>query len=365
METSCLDPQVPSNPQASGPFTTFWIIVTRSHFSKQLPKIIKYLFQFDITVARTHSEEKILERGQFSLRTRKKRTEEMKNSIKTIFFLTLFALLLMAVGGWLGGQQGLILGFGFSLFTNALAYWFSDKIVLAMYRATPVSENHPLFETVRQLAHRAHLPVPRVYLLPIEGFNAFATGRNPKHAAVAITQGLYDQLNQQELEGVIAHELAHIKNYDTLIMVIAATLASTLMFLINMAKWAAIFGVGRQGDDRGPGFLEILALSIIGPIAALMIQSAISRSREFIADAAGSKMAGGPHGLANALVKLERLNRRIPHDTASPQTAHLFIVNPLSSNLLIKLFSTHPPVQERIRALVGETQARAMFGAMR
>lgn len=283
----------------------------------------------------------------------------MGNRLKTGFFLTLFAVLLMAVGSWLGGQQGLIIAFVFSILINAVTYWFSDKIVLKMYHAQPISESHPLYETVRNLAQRANLPTPRVYVLPVNGYNAFATGRNPNHAAVAITKGLYESLRQDELEGVLAHELAHIKNRDTLIMVIAATMASTLMFMISMAKWAAIFGIGRSSDRNGPGLLEIIALSIIGPLVAILIQAAISRSREYIADKTGAKIAGSPYGLAKALAKLERFNKRVPQDQANPQTAHLFIVNPLSSGLFIKLFGTHPPVQDRIKALLGEEQARA------
>ncbi len=284
----------------------------------------------------------------------------MKNRFKTIIYLTLFMGILMLVGGWLGGQMGLIMAFVFALVTNFSAYWFSDKIVLRMHRAQPVNPEHPLYEMVKRLSDRARIPTPKVYLLPIPGYNAFATGRNPSHAAVAVTQGLYESLNEDELEGVVAHELAHIKHYDTLIMMVAATLASTLMFVINMAKWAAIFGIGRA-DDEGPGLLEVLALTIIGPLVALLIQSAISRSREFLADGGAAKITGSPYGLARALAKLERFNEQSHGTLTSPQTAHLFIVNPLfGNNVVTKLFCTHPPIQARIETLLGKEQARTI-----
>jgi heat shock protein HtpX len=288
----------------------------------------------------------------------------MKNRVKTVFFLTLFAVVLMAVGGWLGGQTGLIFAFAFSLLTNAFAYWFSDKIVLKMYKAQPVDTSHPLYETVRRLATRAGLPTPKVHLLNTPGHNAFATGRNPQHASVAITKSLLEILSQEELEGVMAHELGHIKNYDTLIMVVAATMASTLMFIVNMAKWGAIFGMAGRGE-RGPNLFHVIAMSIIGPMVALMIQAAISRSREFLADETGAKIAGSPHGLARALAKLERANQFVKAPQASPQTAHLFIVNPLIGSSFVKLFGTHPPIEERIQALLGQSQARNLYTEMR
>lgn len=284
----------------------------------------------------------------------------MKNKMKTAFLLTLFAAVLMFAGAQLGGESGLIIAFAIAIVTNLFAYWFSDKIVLAMYRAQPVNVGQPLYETVKRLAQRAQIPTPKVYILPGPGYNAFATGRNPSHASVAVTQGLHELLNQEELEGVIAHELGHVRNYDTLIMVVAATMASTLMFLVNMAKWAAIFG-GSNRDNRDHGWAYILAMSIMGPLVALLIQSAISRSREFLADETGARIAGSPHGLARALAKLERSNHMMGAPHASPQTAHLFIVNPLSGATLLKLFSTHPPIKARITALLGPTQARALY----
>ena len=237
---------------------------------------------------------------------------------------------------------------------NAISYWYSDKIVLGMYRARPVSETEApgLYSTIRRLAQRARLPMPRLYLLPAETPNAFATGRDPQHAALAVTQGLLRLLDQRELEGVLAHELAHVKNRDTLTMTVTATIASAIMFLANMAQWAALWGgFARDDDDEGGGLLGLLIAAFVAPLAATLVQLAISRSREFAADATGAQIAGTPLGLADALEKLAYAAERIPAEVV-PATAHMFIVNPLRGRQwFITLFSTHPPLEERVRRL--------------
>jgi heat shock protein HtpX len=238
---------------------------------------------------------------------------------------------------------------------NFFSYWFSDKMVLAMYRAQPVDEASApeLFAMVRNLATRAQIPMPRVYIIPTDTPNAFATGRNPEHAAVAATEGIMRILNREELEGVIAHELSHVKNRDTLIMTIAAALAGAITYLAHMAQWAAIFGGSRRDSEEeggGGGVIGALALAILAPIAAMLVQLAISRSREFHADETGARIAGKPWGLASALEKLEQASKVIPMD-ATPATAHLFIVNPLSGSMLRSLFSTHPSTEERVARL--------------
>jgi len=277
----------------------------------------------------------------------------MSNVFKTAILLGALTALLVLIGGALGGQQGMIVAFLFALAMNFASYWFSDKLVLAMYRAKPVEEAEApgLYRVVRTLATRAGIPMPRVYLIPSETPNAFATGRNPQHAAVAVTEGIMRVLDEQELEGVLAHELAHVKNRDVLIATIAATLAGAITYLAHMAQWAAIFG-GRRGEEEeegGSAFGAIL-MAILAPIAAMLIQLAVSRAREYQADATGARLAGRPWGLASALGKLHTASQVVPME-ASPATAHLFIVNPLSGGSWLTLFSTHPPIEERIARL--------------
>lgn len=273
------------------------------------------------------------------------------NQIKTIFLMTILTILLILAGGALGGQQGMLMAFVFALLMNGGSYWFSDKIALSMSRAQPISpqDNPGLYELIERLTTDARLPMPRVYLIPSAQPNAFATGRNPEHSAVAVTSGLLHLLNREELEGVIAHELAHIKNRDILISTLAAVMAGVITTLANWAQWALMFGgIGRDDDDGGG--LAALPLIILGPIAALLVQMAVSRSREYLADETGAHIAGSPDGLAQALLKLERASSVIPMEV-NPAASHLFIVNPLSAQRLISLFSTHPPIQERVRRL--------------
>jgi heat shock protein HtpX len=248
----------------------------------------------------------------------------------------------------LGGPQGLMFGLIFAVITNFGSYWFSDKIVLAMYRAKQVGPEHPLSRVVAELAQRAGLPMPKVYIIPDMSPNAFATGRNPEHAAVAATEGLLRILDERELAGVVAHELAHVKNRDILTSSIAATLAATIMFAGRAALW---FGAGRSNDREGQNPVALIAMMILGPIAAMIIQAAISRSREFAADADAARIVGEPNGLVGALQKLEATSKRVPMD-ANPATAHMFIVKPFSAGGLFALFSTHPPTERRIKALL-------------
>ena len=283
----------------------------------------------------------------------------MSNTLKTGALLGLLTGLLILIGGYFGGNQGMGIAFVMAFLMNFGAYWFSDRIVLAMYRAQPVSEAEApeLHRIVQGLALRANMPMPRLYILPTEAPNAFATGRDPEHAAVAATQGILRILNEEELEGVLAHELAHVRNRDTLISTIAATLAGVIMMLARMAMWMPFFGGGgsRNDENRGGGALGFLFLAILAPIAATLIQLAISRSREFQADESGARLTHKPYALASALQKLEVGADRLPMEAASPATSHLFIVNPLRGGAMFKLFSTHPPVEERIarlRALV-------------
>jgi heat shock protein HtpX len=277
----------------------------------------------------------------------------MNNTVKTALLLGALTGLLMLIGGLIGGKGGVYIAFIFAMILNFGSYWFSDKIVLKMYHAQEVSESsaRDLFNIVRNLALKAQLPMPRVYIIPEETPNAFATGRNEKHAVVAVTEGIMKILNKEELEGVIAHELSHIKNRDMLIGSIAATLAGAIVMLAHMAQWAAIFGGVRSDDeDSGGGIIGLIAMAILAPIAAALIQMAISRSREYLADASGAGITKNPYGLAGALEKLSRASQIIPLD-AKPSTAHLFIVNPLSGKLLMNLFSTHPPLEDRIARL--------------
>ena len=279
----------------------------------------------------------------------------MSNFFKTAFLLTALTCLVVLIGGAIGGQQGMLIAFIFAAGMNFFSYWFSDRIVLSMYRAQPVDEASApdLYRIVRGLATRAGIPMPRVYIIPDDTPNAFATGRSPEHAAVAVTEGIMRTLDDNELEGVIAHELSHVRNRDTLTMTVAATLAGVITYLAHMAQWAAIFGGGRRSDDEdsgGGGLIAALAMAILAPIAAMLVQMAISRTREFQADASGAHLAGRPWGLAKALEKLEMAAKIAPMQ-ATPATAHMFIVNPLRGDGLASLFSTHPPTQERIARL--------------
>ena len=275
------------------------------------------------------------------------------NTIKTTFLLTCLTLLLVAMGSAIGGQSGMIIAFLIAGGMNFFSYWYSDKIVLKMYKAREVSETESpsLYRMVRRLAQQANMPMPKVYIIPSEGPNAFATGRNPHHAAVAATEGIMRLLSEDELEGVMAHELAHVQNRDTLISTIAATFAGAISMLGSMLQWAAIFGGGRGDDDEGGGLLGSLALAFIAPMAAMLIQMAVSRSREYLADAAGAKICGKPLALASALNKLQMGAQAVPLKEATPSTSHMFIVNPLTGTTMMKLFSTHPPMEERIARL--------------
>jgi heat shock protein HtpX len=276
----------------------------------------------------------------------------MYNTLKTGLLLVVLAAILMAIGGAIGGRSGLTIALMFALVMNFFSYWFSDRIVLMMTGAQEVSEAEApqLFGTIRRLVQRAQLPMPRVYHIASPMPNAFATGRNPQHAAVAVTDGLLRLLDQREVEGVLAHELAHVKNRDTLTMTVTATIASAVMYLAHMAQWAAFFGgFSRDDEERGGGF-GLLVAALVAPLAATLVQMAISRSREYAADATGAAITGAPDGLANALEKLAYAAERVPADL-TPATAHLFIVNPLRGQHFATLFSTHPPIAERIQRL--------------
>jgi len=263
--------------------------------------------------------------------------------------------LLMLLGGAVAGEQGVIIAFIIAMGMNVFSYWFSDSLVLKMYRAQEVSaaDAPELYDIVQRLADRAELPMPRVYIIPTDTPNAFATGRNPSHAVVAVTKGIMRMLSRDELEGVLGHELAHVKHRDILIQTVAATFASAISFLAYMARWGAIFGLGGGDDDEGGGILGLLVMAIVAPLAAMVIQMAISRSREYMADATGAKISGQPLSLANALQKISRGVQRAPmRSTPSHNaTAHLFIVTPLSGGGLGSLFSTHPSTEERIARL--------------
>lgn len=276
----------------------------------------------------------------------------MGNSIKTVLLLGALTGLLIFIGGAIGGRGGMYIAFIFAVILNFGSYWFSDKIVLKMYKAQEVSESTApeLYGIVRNLAQKAQLPMPRVYIIPGETPNAFATGRNANHAVVAVTAGIMRILNKEEIEGVISHELSHIKNGDMLISSIAATIAGAIGMLASMAQWAAIFGGGRSDDDDHGGIIGLIAMAIFAPLAAAVIQMSISRSREYLADASGANITKNPYGLASALEKLSRASQAIPMD-ANPSTAHLFIVNPLTGKSLMNLFSTHPPLEDRIARL--------------
>jgi heat shock protein HtpX len=276
------------------------------------------------------------------------------NRIKTTLLLSLLTILMVFMGSALGGTTGMVFAFLMACAMNFFSYWFSDKIVLKMYGAREISEHdHPAFYgMVRHLAVRAGLPMPRVYIIPSESPNAFATGRNPEHAAVAATEGILRILTPEELEGVMAHELAHVRNRDILVGTIAATFAGAISMIGSMLQWGAILGTGRGNDEEGAGgMIGSLAMAIIAPIAAMLIQMAVSRSREYLADESGARICGNPHALANALRKLHSASHMLPMTEARPATAHMFIVNPLTGGGLFSLFSTHPPMEERIARL--------------
>jgi heat shock protein HtpX len=272
----------------------------------------------------------------------------MPNGLKTAMLLGLLSGVLLFIGELVGGADGLVLFFGIAVVMNFVSYWFSDKIVLRMYHAKQVGPDHPLHRMVARLTQRAGLPMPKVYIIPDQSPNAFATGRNPSHASVAATEGILQALSESELEGVMAHELAHVKHRDILISSVAATIAAAII----MASRSLMFFGGRHDDDEGGNPIAMLAMIILAPIAAMLIQAAISRSREFSADAGGAAITGNPHGLANALRKIDALARRVPLD-ANPATAHMFIIKPFSGGGLLSMFATHPPTEQRIAALIG------------
>jgi heat shock protein HtpX len=275
----------------------------------------------------------------------------MPNGLKTALLLGLLSGMLLLIGDLLGGQNGIVIAFIFAAVMNLGSYWFSDKIVLRMYRAQQVGPEHPLYRMTERLAQRAGLQMPKVYIIPDPSPNAFATGRNPNHAAVAATQGIMQALSEHELEGVIAHELAHVKHRDILISSVAATIAAAIMMVARMGMYAGMFGGGRDDRDGGSNPIALIAMIFLAPLAAGLIQAAISRSREFSADAGGARIAGTPYGLADALRKIDAYSKRVPLD-ANPATAHMFIVKPFSGAGLMALFSTHPPTEARIRALL-------------
>jgi heat shock protein HtpX len=273
------------------------------------------------------------------------------NNIKTLVLLVLLTLIFVWAGAAFGGKQGMTIAFCMAFIMNIFAYWFSDKIVLRMYGAREVTESEApeLFGIVRRLSQKAQIPMPKVYIMEQDQPNAFATGRNPSHAAVAVTTGILRLLSPEELGGVIGHELSHITHRDILISTITATIAGAISYIAQMAQWAAIFG-RRGDDDEGGSPIAALAMMIVGPIAAFVVQMAISRSREYFADEEGARLSGNPRYLANALRKLNSASQKIPMD-ANPATSHMFIVNPLSGGAILKLFSTHPPIEERIERL--------------
>jgi len=278
----------------------------------------------------------------------------MGNHIKTVFLLTAMTGLFLVLGYTLGGESGMIIALVIALAMNFFSYWHSHTIVLKMYRAQPLDRSRApeLHDTVARLAQRAGLPMPTLYVIPQDAPNAFATGRDPEHGVVAVTEGLLRLMNQEELEGVLAHELGHIKNRDILISTIVATLAGAIMFVASMARFSAFFG-GRDNREGGLGFVGVIAMSILAPMAAMVVQMAVSRSREYLADATAAQITGQPQGLASALAKLGEYTRRGATVNANPSTAHMFIVNPLSGRQFTNLFSTHPPLEERIKRLSG------------
>ncbi|MGA9177213.1 MAG: zinc metalloprotease HtpX [Desulfobacterales bacterium] len=286
----------------------------------------------------------------------------MGNQIRTTVLLTLMMVFFMFIGNLLGGRQGLIIAFFFAAGMNFFSYWYSDKIVLRMYNAREATPGQApeLYSLVQDLANRAGLPTPRVYIIPKDSPNAFATGRNPENAVIAVTEGLLKIMNHDELAGVLGHELAHVNHRDILIGSIAATMAGAIMMLASIARWSAIFGVGSDNNE-GMGGFGLIIMSILAPIAAVLIQTAISRSREYMADASGARYAQNNEGLASALEKLGSYSGKRPMD-ANPSTAHMFIVNPLSGQKMTRLFSTHPPLNDRIARLRGFQTPKASSG---
>jgi heat shock protein HtpX len=283
----------------------------------------------------------------------------MGNTLKTGLLLAVLTAIFLLIGDAVGGQNGMVMAFGLAVLMNFGAYWFSDKIVLRMYGAREVTEADApqLHGVVRRLSLAAGLPMPKVYIIPTDSPNAFATGRNPQHAAVAVTEGILRLLSPDELEGVLAHEIAHVRNRDILVGTIAATLAGAVMMIARFAQFAAIFGGGgRDRDDDGGGILGMLFLAIVAPIGAMLVQMAVSRSREFLADETGAKVCGKPMSLARALEKISRVGREVPMN-ATPATAHMFIVSPLTGGGVLSLFSTHPPVAKRVERLQAMTVA--------
>jgi heat shock protein HtpX len=270
-----------------------------------------------------------------------------------MLLMVVLTLMLVGIGALLGGKTGMTMALVMAFGLNFITYWFSDKIVLKMYRARQVTEAEApeLFGMVRRLSQRAGLPMPKVYVMQEDQPNAFATGRNPEHAAVAVTTGIMRILSREELEGVIGHELAHVKHRDILVGTVAATIAGAISYLAQMAQWSMIFGGHRDEENGGSNPIATIVMMIVGPIAAMLVQMAISRSREYGADEGGAQIAGNPLHLAGALEKLDRAARQIPMDHTNPATSHMFIVNPLSGGALMKLFSTHPPIEERIARL--------------
>ncbi len=280
------------------------------------------------------------------------------NVFKTGFLLALMTVLLVFIGQLMGGTQGAMVAFTVALLINWIAYWFSDKIVLATSGAKPLSEAEgpQVYRVVREIATRDQVPMPKLYWIATKAPNAVATGRNPKHAAVAVTSGLLEIMNEEELKGVLAHELSHVKNRDTLVMTIAAALAGAIMMLARMAQWGLWAGGSRSRDEENRGaaafqLIAVLLIAILAPLAAMLIQLAISRTREYGADESGAHLAGTPQGLASALEKLRQATKAYPLPNANPATAHLYIVNPLPGGTIANLFSTHPPIEERIRRL--------------
>ena len=274
------------------------------------------------------------------------------NGLKTMVLMVTLTLMLVFIGGLIGGKSGMTIALVMAFGMNFVTYWFSDKIILKMYGARAVTESEApeLYGTVRRLAQRAQLPMPKVYVMDEDQPNAFATGRNPEHGVVAVTTGIMRILSREELEGVIAHELAHIRNRDILVGTVAASIAGAISYLAQMAQWAALFG-GRSDNEGERGSpVAALVMMIVGPIAAMMVQMAISRSREYGADSGGAEISGNPRNLAAALRKLHAASQRVPMQ-AAPATAHMFIVNPLSGGGMLKLFRTHPPMEERIARL--------------
>ena len=277
----------------------------------------------------------------------------MTNQLKTGLLLGLLTAIILLFGQMIGGQGGLIFAFIIAIAMNVGSYWYSDRIVLSMYKAKEISQQEAprLHEIVSELAQRAGIPKPKVYIIPQEAPNAFATGRTPKQGVVAVTQGIMQLLSLEELKGVLAHEMGHIRNRDILIQTVAATLAGVIMFVSNMLQWAAIFGMGGGDDEGGGNPLVAIVMAIVAPIAAMLIQMAISRSREYLADQTGAQLAGDPNSLASALEKLDAYSKKVPMRQGSPATAHMFIVNPFTGRGMAHLFSTHPPVQERVQRL--------------